>query len=99
MTSNAKIRSPAKSGKKRKKASAPWWVRLWESLSGGSGGRGERAAAQYLRKRGYRILAKNFLVPGGEADLVAEKDGLLVVVEVKTRSHGGAGGALAAPGF
>jgi putative endonuclease len=85
-----------RSGKKRKKASALWWVRLWESLSGGAGARGERAAARYLRKRGYCILARNFRVPGGEADIVAEKDGLLVVVEVKTRSDGGAGGALAA---
>jgi putative endonuclease len=85
-----------RTGKKKKKVPEPWWVRLWESLSGGSGARGERAAARYLRKRGYRILAMNFRVPGGEADIVAEKDELLVVVEVKTRSDGGAGGALTA---
>lgn len=82
--------------RKGSRAAPPWWVRLWESLTGGLGARGERAAARYLRRSGYRILARNYKVRGGEADLVAEKDGLLVVVEVKTRSSGGAGAAVAA---
>lgn len=35
---------------------------------------------------GHRLLARNFRVRGGEADLIAEKDGSIVAVEVKTRS-------------
>jgi putative endonuclease len=56
------------------------------------GGWGERVAAYYLEKKGYRILARNVRTPRGEIDLVAEwKDGVsaasLVFVEVKTRTN------------
>ncbi len=50
-----------------------------------SGNRGERAAEQYLRKNGYRILARNFTTDTGELDLVATDDAYLVFVEVKSR--------------
>ncbi|MGH7988523.1 MAG: YraN family protein [Candidatus Binataceae bacterium] len=50
------------------------------------GPRGERVAARYLRRRGYRIVARNFRAAGGEIDLVAMDNGTLVFVEVKTRS-------------
>ena len=50
-----------------------------------SGNRGERAAEQYLRKNGYRILARNFMTDTGELDLVATDDAYLVFVEVKSR--------------
>ncbi|MGC8762345.1 MAG: YraN family protein [Acidobacteriota bacterium] len=53
--------------------------------------RGEAAAARYLERRGYRILARNFHVRGGEADLMALRGDLLVVVEVKTRTGEGFG--------
>ncbi len=53
-----------------------------------TGRRGERLAALYLRIRGYRILERNFLCPGGELDIVAGKGGLLVFVEVRTRKKG-----------
>jgi putative endonuclease len=49
------------------------------------GGRGEAAAAEYLRKRGYRLLAQNFRVKLGEIDLVALDRGCVCFVEVKTR--------------
>ncbi|MDX2132454.1 MAG: YraN family protein [Planctomycetota bacterium] len=54
------------------------------------GNRGEAAAADLLRARGYRIIARNAVTPRGEADLVAwAPDGrTLVVVEVKTRVRG-----------
>jgi putative endonuclease len=48
--------------------------------------RGEAAAARYLEGLGYRILARNFRVRGGEADLMALRGDLLVVVEVKART-------------
>ena len=53
-----------------------------------SGARGERIAAKFLESQGYRIQSRNFRVKGGEADIIAAKDGLVVVVEVKTRSSG-----------
>ena len=48
----------------------------------------ETHAAAYLRDLGYRILAKNVRCPGGELDLVAEDDGVLVFVEVRARRSG-----------
>jgi putative endonuclease len=49
------------------------------------GERGEVVAARYLKKRGYRILMRNFEAAGGEIDIVARKQDLLIFVEVKTR--------------
>lgn len=45
----------------------------------------EREAACFLEKQGYRILEQNYWCRGGEIDLIAEKDGYLVFVEVKYR--------------
>ena len=45
-----------------------------------------------LKGKGYTILAHNYLVRGGELDLVAWHGGLLVFVEVKTRNSRGFGG-------
>lgn len=47
---------------------------------------GEEAAARQLRREGYRILQHNFFARGGEVDIIAEHAGVLVFVEVKTRS-------------
>ncbi len=47
---------------------------------------GEQYAAQFLKKKGYRILALNYKAGGGELDIVALKRGILVFAEVKTRS-------------
>jgi putative endonuclease len=49
----------------------------------GSGG--ERAAADFLRERGYHVLERNFRCRGGEIDLIALDGGVLVFVEVKVR--------------
>lgn len=47
----------------------------------------EGYAAQSLEKRGYRILDYNFRRPWGEIDVIAEKDGVIVFVEVKANSR------------
>lgn len=46
---------------------------------------GENAVAYYLEKKGYKIRKRNFRVKGGEIDIIAEKDGIIAFVEVKTR--------------
>jgi putative endonuclease len=46
---------------------------------------GESVAAHHLQARGYRIVERNWRCQRGEIDLVAENDGMLVFVEVKTR--------------
>jgi putative endonuclease len=53
--------------------------------------RGERHAARFLRRAGYKIIARNLHIGPGEADLVAVAPDrrTLVIVEVKTRLLGG----------
>jgi ribonuclease HII len=48
------------------------------------GSRGEALAADYLKAKGYRILERRYRAAGGEIDLVAEKEGCVAFVEVKT---------------
>ena len=50
-----------------------------------TGTQGERAAADYLKQRGYVLLATNWHCPRGEIDIVARHNEVLVFVEVKTR--------------
>jgi len=56
------------------------------------GALGEDAAADLLRKSGYRIVARNHRCRSGEVDVIAEKGELLVFVEVRTRSTSAFGG-------
>ncbi len=46
---------------------------------------GERKATSFLRKKGYRILERNFSAHGKEIDIIAENRDFLVFCEVKTR--------------
>jgi len=46
---------------------------------------GEDLAVDYLLKKGYRILQRNFRFEHGEIDIVADDGGVLVFVEVKAR--------------
>jgi putative endonuclease len=45
----------------------------------------EAAAVMALEKEGWRILARRLRTQAGEIDMVADKDGLLAIVEVKAR--------------
>ena len=49
------------------------------------GDSGENLAVFYLEKSGYKILYRNYTVRGGEIDIIAEKDGVIAFVEVKSR--------------
>ncbi len=60
------------------------------------GDRGEEIACDFLTERGFRILERNFSGAGGEVDIVAEKDGEIHFIEVKTRSHEAHGSPLEA---
>lgn len=46
---------------------------------------GEDQVAAYLRRLGWRILARNWRYPGGEIDLIARDGAVIVICEVKTR--------------
>lgn len=61
-----------------------------------TGQAGEEQAAKFLLSRGYKIVARNFTVLGGELDIVAYDKKTLVFVEVKTRASQAFGGPVAA---
>ena len=50
---------------------------------------GEKIAADYLKAKGYEILAANWQFKHKEIDLIARDGDYLVIVEVKTRSSDG----------
>lgn len=50
------------------------------------GKKGERAAADFLKSKGYKVLALNWRKHRHEIDIVAENDEFIVFVEVKTRT-------------
>jgi putative endonuclease len=55
----------------------PFWRRWF-------GTRAERAAARYLKRLGYRLLARNYVCKIGELDLVALDGDCVVFVEVRS---------------
>lgn len=50
------------------------------------GAKGEELAVRYLKRRGYRIIERNYRIRLGEIDIIAEQGADLVFIEVKTRS-------------
>lgn len=47
---------------------------------------GESIASEYLLEKGYTIIERNHRTEYGEIDLIAEYDGVIIFVEVKTRT-------------
>lgn len=47
---------------------------------------GEQMAAEYLTRNGYKILYRNYRYLKAEIDILAQKENILAVVEVKSRS-------------
>ncbi|HMO36540.1 MAG TPA: YraN family protein [Gemmatales bacterium] len=58
----------------------PWW-RRWFGL------RSERRAERFLKRKGHRILTRNWRCQQGELDLVTRQGPVLVFVEVRSTSH------------
>ena len=52
------------------------------------GNEGENRAAAYLLSKGFEIIERNWRTKGGEIDIIAYKNDVLVFVEVKTLPNG-----------
>lgn len=60
------------------------------------GDAGEEQAANYLKEKGYKILARNYACKTGEVDIIAQKNKAIIFVEVKLRASNAFGGGVAA---
>ncbi len=47
---------------------------------------GEKIASNFLQKNGYSIIDRNFKVKFGEIDIIASKDDVIHIIEVKTKT-------------
>lgn len=50
---------------------------------------GEEAACRWLREQGYRMIRQNWRCRSGEIDIIASREGLIIFVEVRSRSGTG----------
>ncbi|TDW50017.1 putative endonuclease [Flavobacterium sp. 270] len=50
------------------------------------GKKGEELAVEFLEQDGYEILERNWVFQKAEIDIIAQKDAVLAIIEVKTRS-------------
>ena len=61
-----------------------------------TGRKAETAARVYLEMRGFRVIEQNWRRPRCEIDIIAEKDGVIHLVEVKYRFKNDQGSGLEA---
>ncbi|WP_136466836.1 YraN family protein [Flagellimonas onchidii] len=52
------------------------------------GRKGEQIAVDFLKEKRYKILQRNYRYLKAEIDIIAEKDGIVSIVEVKSRTEG-----------
>ena len=50
------------------------------------GKKGEQLAVDFLIDRNYTVVERNYRFDKAEVDIIAQKDGILAIVEVKARS-------------
>ncbi|GAB0174842.1 MAG: YraN family protein [Candidatus Altimarinota bacterium] len=50
------------------------------------GNHGELIALKYLQEKDYAIIATNYTIPGGEIDIIAQKDDITIFIEVRYRT-------------
>jgi len=62
------------------------------------GREGEALAVKFLKKKGYKVLEKNFRTRFGEIDIIAVDHGTLAFVEVKARAGARFGSPMEAVG-
>ena len=63
------------------------------------GREGERIAERFLKKKGYKLVERNYRCAAGELDLIVLDRRVIVFVEVKTRTGSGYGTPLDAVEF
>lgn len=56
-------------------------------MNSGAGALGEEGVSQWLQRRGFRILCRNYHSRYGEIDIIAADEQYIVFVEVKTRAE------------
>lgn len=49
------------------------------------GSKGEKLATKFLKRKGYKIIQRNYSCKLGEIDIIAERDKTIIFVEVKAR--------------
>ena len=49
------------------------------------GAKGENIAARFLKRKGYRIVQRNYTCKLGEIDIIAQHDSTLIFVEVRSK--------------
>lgn len=60
---------------------------MFKSKSSETGAQGEEIACRFLEKKGFIIIQRNYRKPWGEIDVIAEREGVVHFVEVKTVSR------------
>ena len=50
------------------------------------GQKGEQIAIEYLLKKNFKILERNYRFQKAEVDIIAKQENIIIAVEVKTRS-------------